>query len=80
MNFGLSADVVFIGDFRVDGVTADLIFDVTAVIVLGLVALHGLTYKDADGQRPLAHLLFGAIALLYAGKFLFGEILQIWWH
>lgn len=67
-------------DLKVSSVSMDLIFDVVAVVVLGLVALHGLTYKDANGQRPLAHLLFGAIALLYAAKFLFGEILQIWWR
>ncbi len=35
------------------------------IIVTGMIAWHGLTYRDANGERPVVHLLFGSIALLY---------------
>ena len=56
----------------------DLIIDWVAVVVLAVIAWHGLTYRDANGSQPLVHLLFGSIALLYCFKFLFSEILAIW--
>lgn len=56
----------------------DLMFDWFAVFALGLIAWHGLTYRDANGSQPFVHLLFGCIALLYCFKFLFSEILGVW--
>jgi len=47
------------------------------VIVTGLVAWHGLTYRDKNGDRPLVHLLFGCIALLYCLFVLGHDILQL---
>ena len=58
--------------------TFDLLFNWFAVVVLAFVAWHGLTYRDANGDRPIVHLLFGAIALLYCFRFLFAEILGVW--
>jgi hypothetical protein len=51
----------------------DLIF----VAVTGLIAWHGLTYRDKDGERPWVHLLFGAIALLYCLYVLGNDVLDL---
>ncbi|MBK5937304.1 MAG: hypothetical protein LLP51_07655 [Halorhodospira halophila] len=41
------------------------------------IAWHGLTYKDPDGDHPTVHLLFGCIALIFAMRFLFVDILGL---
>ena len=43
----------------------------------GAVAIHGLTYRDANGEQPWVHLLFGCIAALYFLVVLFQDILGI---
>ncbi len=48
------------------------------VIVTGLVAYHGLTYRDANGEHPWVHLLFGAIALIFFFRVLLADILGVW--
>lgn len=48
------------------------------VIVTAGIAYHGLTYRDANGDRPWVHLLFGSIALLYCVRTLFADILGVW--
>jgi len=48
--------------------------DVVFVVVTGAVALHGLSYRDANGERPWVHLLFGSIALLFSLRVLFFDI------
>jgi len=52
--------------------------DWIAVVVTGAIAFHGLSYRDASGQRPWVHLLFGAIALMFCMRFLLADILGIW--
>jgi hypothetical protein len=47
------------------------------VAVTGMIAWHGLTYRDKDGDRPLVHLLFGCIALLYCLYVLAHDILRL---
>ena len=44
----------------------ELWIDVIFFVVTGAVAWHGLTFRDAKGEAAWVHLLFGAIALLYA--------------
>ncbi len=44
------------------------------VIATGAVAFHGLTYRDARGERPIVHLLFGAIALMFCLRFLLLDV------
>ena len=44
----------------------------------GGVAVHGLTYRDAQGEKPWVHLLFGSIALMFFLRTLFADILRIW--
>ena len=41
------------------------IWDIVFVVATGLIAWHGLTFRDAEGEREFVHMLFGAIALLY---------------
>jgi len=48
------------------------------VIATGAIAIHGLTYRDARGERPVVHQLFGAIALLFCLRFLLLDILGVW--
>jgi hypothetical protein len=47
------------------------------VLVTGLIAWHGLTYRDADGERDLVRTLFGCIALLFCLRVLFVDIFDV---
>lgn len=47
------------------------------VIATAAVAFHGLTYRDARGERPIVHLLFGAIALLFCLRFLLLDVFGV---
>ncbi|MCK5718045.1 MAG: hypothetical protein KAH77_11195 [Thiomargarita sp.] len=51
--------------------------DYIFVMVTGMVAYHGLTFKDSQGESETGHLLFGAIALLYCFRILFVDILKL---
>ncbi|MFP4537140.1 MAG: hypothetical protein ACLFPA_02450 [Dichotomicrobium sp.] len=48
------------------------------VIVTAAIAFHGLTYRDANGDRPWVHLLFGSIALIFCIRVVFADILELW--
>ena len=52
-------------------------FDWIFVLVTGLVAYHGLTYRDKNGETEWVHLLFGCIALLFCLRVLFVDILKL---
>lgn len=56
---------------------SDLLIDWIAVIVTAAIAWHGLTFRDARGEQPWVHLLFGCIALIFCLRFLFGDILGL---
>ena len=47
------------------------------VLVTGAIAYHGLTYRNADGDRDLVRTLFGCIALLFCLRVLFVDILEL---
>lgn len=49
-------------------------FDILFVLVTGVVAYHGLTYRTEEGETELGHLLFGAIALLFCLRVLLVDI------
>lgn len=51
--------------------------DVVFVVVTGLVAWHGLTFRDKEGNVEWVHLLFGAIALLYCLWVLGADLLDL---
>ena len=44
------------------------------VVLTGMIAWHGLTFRDADGERDLVRTLFGCIALLFCLRVLFVDI------
>ena len=45
------------------------------VVITGLIAWHGLTFRDYEGKKDFVRLLFGAIALLFCLRVLFFDIL-----
>ncbi|MGI9384868.1 MAG: hypothetical protein ACR2PO_17080 [Methyloligellaceae bacterium] len=47
------------------------------LLVTGGIAAHGLTYRDASGDAPWVHLLFGSIAALFFLKVLLQDVLQV---
>ena len=53
------------------------ITDIIFVIVTGVIAYHGLTYRDEEGESEIGHLLFGAIALLFCLRILVVDILDL---
>ena len=55
----------------------DTTIDIFFVIVTGLVAWHGLTFRTKDGEREWVHLLFGCIALMYCMWVLFSDLLGL---
>lgn len=55
----------------------DQVVNFIFVTATGLIAWHGLTYRDKKGDRPFVHLLFGAIALLYCLWVLTHDILKL---
>ena len=56
--------------------TGNLI-DWLSVIVTGAIAWHALSYRDARGEHPWVHLLFGCIALIFCLRFFIGDILEL---
>lgn len=54
-----------------------MLLSIVFVVVTGIVAWHGLTYRDAEGESDTGHLLFGAIALLFCLRVLFVDIFQL---
>ena len=52
--------------------------DWLVILGTGVIAWHGLTYRDANGDRPWVHMLFGAIALMFFMRTLLHDILGIW--
>ncbi|MCB1714587.1 MAG: hypothetical protein KDK04_16410 [Candidatus Competibacteraceae bacterium] len=47
------------------------------VLVTAVVALHGLSFRDENGETEWIHLLFGCIALLFCLRVLLVDILQV---
>ena len=51
--------------------------DVIFVLVTGVVAYHGLTFRDEAGERETGHLVFGAIALVFCLRVLLVDIFKL---
>ena len=47
------------------------------VLVTGVIAYHGITYRKPDGDRDTVRTLFGCIALLFCLRVLFVGILDL---
>lgn len=52
-------------------------FDYVFVLVTGAIAFHGITYRNADGENDIGHMLMGSIALLFCLRILFVDILGL---
>ncbi len=51
--------------------------DIVFVVVTGLIAYHGITYRDKEGNPNWVHMLFGTIALLYCLTILGQDVLDL---
>ena len=47
------------------------------LLVTGLIAWHGIRYRDAEGKTDFVRLLFGCIAATYFCLVLFQDVLGI---
>jgi hypothetical protein len=56
----------------------DMALNVLFLIVTAIVAYHGLTWRDEDGESDFVRLLFGAIALLFFFRVLLVDVLGLW--
>ena len=46
------------------------------ILITALIAWHGLTFRDNEGNRDLVRTLFGAISLLFCLRVLFIDVLS----
>jgi hypothetical protein len=56
---------------------AETLKNLVFLIVTGVVAYHGLTYRDVDGNSDTVRLLFGCIALLFFFRILFVDVMGL---
>jgi len=47
------------------------------IMVTAIIAYHGLTHRNEEGENDFGHMLFGAIALLFCLRVLFVDILKL---
>ena len=52
--------------------------NIVFLIITALVAYHGLTWRDEEGESDFVRLLFGAIALLFLFRVLLVDVLDLW--
>ena len=57
---------------------SDLLINLIFVIATGLIAFHGITYRDEEGKKDFVRLLFGCISLIFFLRVLFFDLLQIY--
>lgn len=55
-----------------------MLLDIVFLIVTALVAYHGLTWRDENGESDWVRLLFGSIALLFFFRVLLVDVLGLW--
>jgi hypothetical protein len=51
--------------------------DFAFVLITRIIAYHGISYRDVEGERELVHLFFGCIALFYGIWVLGRDILGV---
>ena len=56
---------------------SDLVINLIFVMATGLIAFHGLTYRNEDGEKDFVRLLFGCISLIFFLRVLFFDLLNI---
>lgn len=55
----------------------DFLIDLVFLLVTGLVAWHGIRYRDSEGRPDLVRLLFASIAALFFVMVLFRDVLGL---
>ena len=53
------------------------LFNWIFIFSTGLIAWHGITYRDKQGEKDYVRLLFGCIALLFFFRVLFIDIIKV---
>ena len=53
------------------------LFNWVFILATGIIAWHGITYRDKDGDKDFVRLLFGCIALIFFMRVLLVDILNI---
>ncbi len=48
------------------------------LIVTAIVAYHGLTWRNEEGESDFVRLLFGSIALLFFFRVMLVDVLKLW--
>ena len=56
---------------------SDLFINIIFVILTGLIAIHGLTFRNKDGEKDFGRLLFGCISFLFFLRVLFFDLLDL---
>ncbi len=51
--------------------------DYLYLVVTGIIAYHGITYRGENGESSTGHLLFGCIALVYFVWVLLFHVLRV---
>lgn len=55
-----------------------MLLNIVFLIVTALVAYHGLTWRDENGESDWVRLLFGSIAMLFFFRVLLVDVLGLW--
>ena len=55
----------------------DFLLDLVFLLATGMVAWHGIRYRDAEGRPDLVRLLFASIAALFFVMVLFRDVLGL---
>ncbi len=47
------------------------------LVATGLIAWHGISFRDSEGSTDFVHMLFGSIAAVYFFMVLFQDVLGV---
>lgn len=56
---------------------AELPINIVFLIVTGIIAVHGIQFRDEEGNSDFVHLLFGSIAAVFFFMVLIQDVLEI---
>ena len=56
---------------------AEPVVNLIFLAVTGYIALHGIRFKDKEGERDFVRLLFGSIAAVFFFMVLFQDVLGV---
>ena len=53
------------------------LFNWVFILATGIIAWHGITFRDKEGEKDFVRLLFGCIALIFFMRVLLVDIFNI---